>query len=287
MRAQAWPYADLQFPFSVDEGGSFAEYILKDPESMPNLALGTRVLIHDVRNNEKIWMEATVVGIRGVSPFQPERQNLLFIQHDSGDPIEPLLKLNGPHKIQEYLIKVRLNKEIALNENKSKFETFAIQRPPSTSSFLTFPSILPKEAEEPSLADMLEIRGNGIQMGAIGFGNYPYEEEGKFLVYHLDIESLDNKHMFIVGESGSGKTVFLKKLALEIRSIIPDANVIMTDVQGDLSQILLSDIVDPPNVRGWQSKISKLTTEEAIKKMQPFNLITQLSQLNFPNKALI
>jgi hypothetical protein len=278
MRAQAWPYVDLQFPFSVDEGGSFAEYILKNPESMPNLALGSRVLIHDTRNNENIWMEATVVGIRGVSPFQPERQNLLYIQHDNGDPLEPLIKLNGPHKIQEYLIRVRLNKELAYNDIHGRFDTFAIQRPPSASSFLTFPSILPSNSTEPSLADMLEIKQKGIKMGAVGFGNYPYEEDGSFLIYHLDIESLDNKHMFIVGESGSGKTVLLKKLALEIRSIIPDSNVIMTDVQGDLSQILLSDIIDPPNVRGWQSKIDKLSKDDAIQKMQPFNLIIPASK---------
>ena len=40
-----------------------------------------------------------------------------------------------------------------------------------------------------------------------------------FLPYYLDLENLDNKHMFIVGESGSGKTVLLKKLAHEFRKM--------------------------------------------------------------------
>lgn len=277
MRAQAWPYADLKYPFSVDEGGSFAEYLLKDPESMPHLSLGSRVLIHDKRGSDKIWMEATVVGIRAVSPFNTERQNLLYIQEEEWDPQLFLKELNGPHRIQMYLIRVKLNKEIVWDSDNNRFQILPIQRPPSASSYLTFPTIHAdpsNEDREPSLAEMLEIKQEGIRLGAVGFGNYPYEENGKFLIYHLDLKKLDNKHMFIVGESGSGKTVLLKNLAAEIKNYDKQCRIIMTDVQGDLSQILLDDIVTSPEIKGWQCRVAtRLNKEQAIGSMKPFNLV--------------
>ena len=64
----------------------------------------------------------------------------------------------------------------------------------------------------PTMKDILGLKEKGILLGYIGAGNIPQEENGELLPYYLDIQDLDNKHMFIVGESGSGKTVLLKKL---------------------------------------------------------------------------
>ena len=99
------------------------------------------------------------------------------------------------------------------------------------------------DAEIPSMADILGLKENGVEIGFYGSGNAPREDQGQFLPYHLDIAKLDNKHHFIVGESGSGKTVLLKKMAMEFRKSSIDGNnprVIMTDVQGDLLQLMMS-----------------------------------------------
>lgn len=288
MKAKAWPYADIKFPFSVDESGSFADYLLERPEDMNELALGSRVLIHDNRDGKKIWMEATVVGIRAVAPFNLERENLLYVHDETLESFSLLKDLNGPHRIQKYLIRVRLNKELEYNNELERFEVFPVQKPPSANSYLTFPSILPKKEQdnEPSLTEMLEIKQNGIRVGAVGFGNYPYEDEGEFLVYHLDLESLDNKHMFIVGESGSGKTVLLKNLALEIRAFDSNSKLILMDVQGDLTQIFLPDLVDAPTSKGWQSKINKHSKLNAIDIMKPFNLVIPATKHNDLNEHI-
>ncbi|MFK2394607.1 hypothetical protein ACIXOK_01365 [Bacteroides fragilis] len=54
----ARPYHDLNSPFSVDERGAFAEYIIHDPNKMPSLALGATIVIRDKR-------EILMFGLQG------------------------------------------------------------------------------------------------------------------------------------------------------------------------------------------------------------------------------
>ena len=122
-------------------------------------------------------------------------------------------------------------------------------------------------------------------MGFIGAGNQPQEENGNLLPYYLDVENLDNKHMFIVGESGSGKTVLLKKLAYEIReqkSEKSDPRVIMTDVQGDLLHLMMPNITKSILRQGWQEKIEAEDTHESLEQMGPFQLIYPVSKYSDP-----
>ncbi|HLC37740.1 MAG TPA: ATP-binding protein [Candidatus Nanoarchaeia archaeon] len=280
-KPKARPYADIKNPFTVDQGGAFAEYYLRDPDLMPDLGLGSRILVYDKRDNKDVWITATVVGLKAVSPFDPERQNLLYIEDESQDPTRLLTTLNGPHSHQPLLIKARLEREMTIVEEDGtkKIYSSAIQRPPSSSSNMRFPDILPiNGSNEPCLQEMLDIKEKGISLGAIGFGNHPYEQDNKFLFYKWDLDNLDNKHIFIVGESGSGKTVLLKNLALQIREHDPDMRIIMTDIQGDLAQLIVPSVISERKVEGWQSKIKRDKIEDSLKKIGPFQIIIPVSK---------
>ena len=113
-----------------------------------------------------------------------------------------------------------------------------------------------------------------MNIGYYGEGNTPLIEDGNLLPYFLDIENLDNRHMFIVGESGSGKTVLLKKLAHGFRTSTINKQkprVIMTDVQGDLLQMMMSNIIKPIEKTGWQEKLPKKSSHDTIDEMGHFS----------------
>jgi len=155
------------------------------------------------------------------------------------------------------------------------FVSLPIQRPPSSRSRLFFPNVLPVAGENsPCLQDILDIRQQGLSFGYVGFGNHPYESNGQFLRYRWDIDNLDNKHIFIVGESGSGKTVLLKNLAFELRRNNRKSRIILTDVQGDITQLMLRELVEPLEGRGWQKQVDDQPTAQEIESaLSPFQLL--------------
>src|SRR5690606_30227366 len=104
-------------------------------------------------------------------------------------------------------------------------------------------------------------------------GNAPYEKDGQFLLYNWDVDNLDNKHIFIVGESGSGKTVFLKSLAYQLRKHNSSNRVILTDVQGDIVQLLVPDVARILEPTGWQERVERASSEAVTGKLQDFQLI--------------
>ncbi|MDR2238110.1 MAG: ATP-binding protein [Chryseobacterium sp.] len=276
----ARPYHDLHSPFSVDERGAFAEYIIHEPNKMPFLALGATIVIKDWREGNDVWIAGRVVGLKSISPFNPEKQSLLYYSDDKFDPTLPIEEINGPHTHQPMIIRVELTREMTDSEEKKRnFISSAIQRPPSAKSKLIFPNVTPvNDDPSPSLQEILDIRKNGLDLGMIGFGNKPYETNGNFLSYKWDIENLDNKHVFIVGESGSGKTVLLKNLAYQIRKHGKNQNnrIILTDVQGDISQLLLWDLdnIIQPKL-AWQKIVAEKreSAEDAKSHLSPFQLV--------------
>ncbi len=272
------PYHDLSTPFTVDEAGAFAEYIIQDPDSMAELALSSNVIIKDKRMGHDCWVSGRIVGLRAISPFNPERENMLYIEDETIDPTRVLDEVTGPHTHQPMIIRVKLDHELEMDQSGSdarKFQTLPVQRPPSAISRMMFPEIVPlnEKDEAPSLRDILQIKSDGIPLGSVGFGNTPYESKGVFLDYKWDVDSLDNKHIFIVGESGSGKTVFLKNLAYELRKHNSQNRVILTDVQGDITQLVVSDVANILKPRGWQERVKRETPQEAIKHLEKFQLI--------------
>lgn len=281
----ARPYADLKTPFTVDKNGAFAEYIVQEPELMPDLALGASVIIKDVNQDGVYWIAGQIIGLRAISPFSPERENLLYIEPDVQDPTDLLDSVTGPHTHQPMIIRVSLEREMKCrDENSRSFVSYPIQRPPSARSRLYFPNIVPNSEPSPSLKEILDIQSNGISMGNVGFGNTPYESDGNFLPYKWDIDKLDNKHIFIVGESGSGKTVFLKNLAYELRKHDKKNRVILTDVQGDIIQLLFPDIATILKPSGWQEKVTIETKEDVNNTLKGFQLIIpSRSEGNSPN----
>ncbi|AKA36016.1 ATP-binding protein [Flagellimonas lutaonensis] len=271
----ARPYADLKTPFIVDKNGAFAEYIVQEPEEMPDIALGATVIIRDLKGKKEFWIAGQIVGLRSISPFSPERENLLYLEPEVEDPTSVLDEVTGPHTHQPMIIRVSLEREMFLekNSNNRKFNSFPVQRPPSARSRLYFPNIIPNDDDSPSLQEILDVRADGISFGMIGFGNTPYESSGEFLNYKWDIDKLDNKHIFVVGESGSGKTVFLKNLAYELRKHNKNNRVILTDVQGDIIQLLLPNVAEILKPSGWQTKIKVESVEDTIQKFKKFQLI--------------
>lgn len=277
----ARPYHDVNSPFGVDDRGAFAEYIIHDPNNMPSLALGATALIRDRRENQDLWIACRITGLKIISPFNPERQSLLYQQDNEYNPRLVLDDLNGPHVHQPMLIRVELLRELVKGDSDN-FVISAIQRPPTGKSVLIFPKVKRDDSKdgEPTLEDILNIRSNGLDLGMIGFGNLPYETNSQFLTYRWDIEALDNKHVFIVGESGSGKTVLLKNLAYQIRKFNKNNRVILTDVQGDISQLLIWDLVNEKGesnilkpIQNWQKKVAQEPYEKVQKYFEPFQLV--------------
>lgn len=289
----AKPYHDINTPFSVDENGALAEYIINDPEIMPQIAIGATILIRDRRkeggsNDEYVdfWYAGRIIGLKAVSPFNPERTTMLYREDITMDPTASLSDVNGPHTHQPMVIQVFLSRELSQDNGKKEFVDSAIQRPPSGYSVLVFPELEKKDGDpSPTLRDILRVPTEGLDLGMIGFGNKPYGwKENKFIEYKWNIGKLDNKHIFIVGESGSGKTVLLKNLAYEIMKIgknSPKKNrVILTDVQGDITQLLFPDFVPRTQSSGWQNQITVSDSEfnEAQKVFGKFRLIIPLTR---------
>lgn len=280
----ARPFHDKKYPFSVDDSGAVAEYIVHDPDHMPDLGLGATVLIWDRENvkNQDVFIAGQIIGLRSISPFNPERDSMLYQRDEKFQEVyEQLDKLNGPHTHQPMVVRVALNRVLTMSaENTGQFMISPVQKPPSAISRLFFPNIDENTDgnRPPSLKEILNIKTTGIPLGMIGFGNAPYEIEDKFLPYNWDIGKLDNKHTFIVGESGSGKTVFLKNLAYQIRKFGKENNdenrVIMLDVQGDISQLLLWDmdnIIQPRSA--WQKRVDQDSGSQIEEFLGPFNLL--------------
>ena len=174
----------------------------------------------------------------------------------------------------------------AVDDEVGKFIDSAIQRPPSGHSRLFFPKLNRNEGDPaPTLKDILRVKEKGLSLGMIGFGNKPYGwNDKKFIEYKWDIDKLDNKHIFIVGESGSGKTVFLKNLAYEIMRLNNDREsdkrnrIILTDVQGDISQLLFWDFVGHIEPNTWQPKITKQEFEDSKQVFGDFRLIVPMTK---------
>ena len=214
---------------------------------MISTSIGTTVLIMDNRDGELIWMSGTVTEMKSVSPFVADRDIMLYNRAGSDEASKILAGLNGPHNEHRLIARVRLQSELVKDRQGNYFQA-PVQQPATNRSKMMLPKMEGDDPDMPSLKDILGLKENGIRLGYIGAGNFPQEENGQLLPYFLDIEDLDNKHMFIVGESGSGKTVLLKKLAYEIRKIKSDKSdprVIMTDVQGDLLHLMMPNIVSP------------------------------------------
>ncbi|MBL7700548.1 MAG: ATP-binding protein [Chitinophagaceae bacterium] len=279
----ARPYHDLTTPFTIDENGAIAEYIINDPELMPQLAIGATILIKDKRKEttstedySDFWYAGRIVGLKSVAPFNPERTTMLYREDTTMDPSVTLSDIRGPHTHQPMVIQVFLNRELSkLENNPGKYIESSIQRPPSGYSYLYFPEISQSpDSTSPTLADILNVPGEGLDLGMIGFGNKPYGWKGNsYLHYRWDIKNLDNKHVFIVGESGSGKTVLLKNIAYEIKKSDSSNRIILTDVQGDITQILFPDFVPRIIPKDWQPVFTDQQYIEAQKVFGKFRLI--------------
>jgi len=288
----AKPYHDINTPFSVDENGALAEYVVNDPEIMPQLAMGATILIRDKRKEgangdyTDFWYAGRIIGLKAISPFNPERTTMLYRDDQTMDPTLPLDSLNGPHTHQPMVIQVFLSRELTQTQNSGDFADSAIQRPPSGYSLLFFPELEQKPNDpSPTLRDILRVPSKGLELGMIGFGNKPYGwRENKFVTYKWDISRLDNKHIFIVGESGAGKTVLLKNLAYEIMKCPTETGkknrVILTDVQGDITQLLFPDFVPKTSPIGWQNQITFTDKQyaDAQKIFGKFRLIIPLTR---------
>src|SRR5688572_27428610 len=115
-RFLARPYHDISTPFSIDEKGTFAEFIIGEPDSMPQIAVGASILVSDTRNQYNLWIGGRIVGLRAISPFKPDRENMLFQDDESFINPESVLEQlpAGPHNHQPMVIRVQLDCEIEL-----------------------------------------------------------------------------------------------------------------------------------------------------------------------------
>ena len=289
------PYHDIHSPFTVGENGAFADYIAQDPapKFFPDMAVGALVLIQDRQRG--VWLTGRIVELRAVSPFNPKKEAMLYHEDESVDPTAPLEEVTGPHTHQPMIARIHLAREmkaiVALSHETSpesssvSYASCAVLRPPSAFSRLLFPDI--QNDAMPDLHDILEIKKSGLTLGFVGQGSEPIGKKSEtgsdFLPYRWDVEHLDNKHISIVGESGSGKTVLLKNLAYELRRYYSGtkehARVIMTDVQGDVSQLLfggLDDFAKKFSIipSGWRNEVrGRETPQNAVKHFEKMQLV--------------
>jgi uncharacterized protein len=280
----AMNYSDLNNPSVVSGGGAYAEYILPTDNSMVSTSIGTTVLISDTRDGKDIWMTGTVTEMKSVSPFIADRDIMLYNRAGADDASKILQGLSGPHNEHRLIARISIQSEL-ITDRQGVFFQAPVQQPASNSSRMLLPKMESDGSGMPTLKDILGLKDKGLRLGFIGAGNLPQEENGELLEYYLDIEQLDNKHMFIVGESGSGKTVLLKKLAYEIRRLKSETSnprVIMTDVQGDLLHLMMPNLISPIPRQGWQEKVEAEDTEESLEKMGPFQLIYPVSKYSDP-----
>ena len=304
-RLFAKPYDDIKTPFTIDDKGAFAEYVIQHPDDLPDhLAIGASVIIADIKKITtgllKYWLSGRIVGMKSISPFNPERENMLYQDDENENPFNILEDLpGGPHNHQPMVLRIQLDQELQKNENTGYYIS-PIQRPPSALSRMMLPEMKLDSSDNPTLMSILNIKNEGISIGCIGPGNMPLtNEKNEFLNYKLDVEDIENKHMFIVGESGSGKTVFLKNMAYEIRKFKGQNNkldnrVIMIDVQGDIVQLLLpqlNDIILKPRL-SWQEDYNKsddrkdIDAKDVQNKLLPFQLIIPKSNTGTLSKNL-
>ncbi|KAA3630596.1 MAG: ATP-binding protein [Bacteroidetes bacterium] len=304
-RIYAKPYDDINSPFTVDERGAFAEFIIQKPEEInEGLSLGATVLTFDLKREGKkfkpFWIAGRIVGLKAISPFNPDRESMLYQEDETTSPYVVLEQIpGGPHHHQPMVVKVALDYEMEIpkefeNDNiVSNYYISPIQRPPSSFSKMFVPEVRDSfEKGEPTLDKILNIKRDGLVLGAVGSGNVPFHRGENFLVYKWDVQDLENKHMFIVGESGSGKTVFLKNLAFELRNLkrsngkFYNNRVIMLDVQGDIAQLLLPEIDKitlTPRI-SWQGDANELETRSFItsdyihERLKPLRLIIPISE---------
>jgi uncharacterized protein len=298
VRIYARPYDDIKVPFTIDENGALAEFIIQKPEEIhEDLVLGSTVLIFDLKKNENkfkpFWIAGRIVGMKSVSPFNPERENMLYQEDETESPYKVLEEIaGGPHHHQPMVLVIELDYEMeakteANGTHEADYFISAIQRPPSSFSRMFIPEMnTGLEINEPSLKKILSLKEAGVLLGCVGSGNVPFTKDKEFLFYRWDVSNLENKHMFIVGESGSGKTVFLKNLAFELRNLEQNGGainhrIIMIDVQGDIVQLLLPHIDSvtlKPKI-AWQLSANNspnrttITKEYIDQKLKPFRLI--------------
>ncbi len=273
-------YTDLNHPSSVSGAGAFSEYILpQHMDGWEGLGQGSTVIIQDYRDGRTVWLSGQVIEMKSISPFMADRDVMLYSGKES-DATLLLDEIGGPHIEQQLVAKVRI--EVELEKTNGHFTQSPVQKPASSRSKMYIPLMKSENVEVPSIHDILGLKDEGVEVGYYGPGNYPREEEGEFLPYLLDLARLDNKHISIVGESGSGKTVLLKKLAYEFRKTKIDGEyprVIMTDVQGDLLQLMMSKNISEIERKGWQTRLPKGDSiGESLEKMGPFQLILPVSK---------
>ena len=273
-------YSDLKNPSSVSGEGAYAEYILPmEKEGWEGLGQGSTVIIEDYRSGKRVWLSGQVIEMKSLSPFMSEREVMLY-SHQDTESISILDRINGPHSEQMLVAKVDI--DVELEKTNGHYSQSPVQKPAGNRSVMRLPRIKSEDGSIPSIQDILGLKNTGVSVGYYGPGNSPIEEEGEFLPYYLDLENLDNKHMFIVGESGSGKTVLLKKLAHEFRKNGVNGKsprVIMTDVQGDLLQLLMGDNIDLIQRKGWQKRIPESHDwGGAAEEMGKFQLILPVSK---------
>ncbi|MFB6145969.1 MAG: ATP-binding protein [Candidatus Nanohaloarchaea archaeon] len=283
-KTTAAPYLDVENPFEVGADGAKAEYLLKNPEELEELAVGARTLIRDSKGEEKTWISAQVKKLEKYAPFLPKRSKKLYLEEEEQDPTTIFSETNGPHSHQPMIINLDLEEELT-KKDEGGYERSAVQRPPAIDSEMVFPD-LKNDEDEPSLQNLLSIKDQGIPLGAVGFESKPIvrgDSHEDLLIYRWDLNNLDIKHTFVVGESGSGKTVLLKRMGLHIRKQ-QEAPVVLTDVQGDLVQLALSEEIEENEQEGWQEQVEMPTREEALEAMRPFKLVVPQSNNEYPDR---
>ena len=174
---------------------------------MISTSIGTTVLIMDQRDGQQIWMAGSVIEMKSLSPFVADRDVMLYNRSGSDEASQVLRNLSGPHNEQRLIARVRILSEL-VKDRRGEFFQAPVQQPASNGSKMMLPMMNGTDPNVPTMKDILGLKEKGILLGFIGAGNIPQEENGELLPYYLDIQDLDNKHMFIVGESGSAKQFF-------------------------------------------------------------------------------
>lgn len=230
------PYLDVKGGAEVSDRGSRAEYVVSNiSKERDELSFGSIVSICDLESNQ--WYGGRVIGMEQHWPYETDKQSeLMDYSRDS------LFESYAAHGGNLYSGKLVTELELlsTFDFEGTVFSGDSARKPVSSVPSPASVMLLPRQNQdfEPSLSQILDIPESGLDLALYASDQEFFRDsDGVPLTYNLQLEEMENKHVFMAGTTGAGKTVALKHFTKQ--ALLEDYSVYAFDIQGDIIQMLL------------------------------------------------